>query len=103
MIWLRFLLNVIRILKEEPRTLEELMNTGLFPRREDLIYQLFQFEKAKIIAKDRLDGEKNFYALTDLGREFLKCYSPIELRKVDVVFNPEIHSYIKLVQPSYPR
>jgi len=99
----RIFLNVLILLKSEPKTLDELMDTRLFPRREDLEHQLFSLEKAKIISGDRLDDERKFYSLTSLGREFLKYYRNIKLREVDVVFNREIHSYVKLVQPSFPR
>jgi predicted transcriptional regulator len=95
----RVLLNVLSLLKKEPKTFDEMWITGLFPKWVDFEYQLAELEKAQIIRQD----EKQVYHLAELGTKLLESYPNIRLKEVDLVYNPETRSYIKLVQPSFPR
>jgi len=98
----RVLLNVLSLLKREPKTFDELFASGLFPRWKDLEFQLDELEKAKIILSNRLD-EQIFYTLGALGQKFLEFYPQIKLKEVDLVYNKEERKYVKLVQRSFPR
>jgi predicted transcriptional regulator len=95
---LRVLLNVLQLLKDEPKTFDQIFITDLFPRWEDLEFQLSELEQAQIVEK-----EKEVYHLAELGTKLLEFYPNIRLKEVDLVYNKQVRSYVKLVYPSFPR
>jgi predicted transcriptional regulator len=98
----RVLLNVLSLLKREPKSFDELFASGLFPRWEDLEYQLAQLKKIQIIISNEAEDDQVYYTLTNLGRSILRSYPNAKLKEIDLVYNPKTRSYIKLVQPSFP-
>jgi len=99
----RVLLNVLQLLKDEPRTFDQIFITGLFPSWEDLEFQLSELERTKIIVSNTEENGETYYALADMGRALLKIYPSIHLKTVDLVYNKEERKYVKLVHPTYPR
>jgi predicted transcriptional regulator len=100
---LRVLLNVLALLRGDPQTFDELLSSDLFPRIQDLEYQLSELERMKIIVSNTEENGETYYALTDMGRAILRTYPSIHLKTVDLVYNKETRSYLKLVYPTYPR
>jgi len=102
----RFLLNVLTILKGDPKSFDEIFGYGggYFPRMNDLEFQLSEMERSGIVCSNKREDDEVVYALTNLGRSILRSYPKYKLRDIDLVYNKEIKNYIKLVQPSlFPR
>ena len=100
----RFLLNVLTILKGDPKSFDEIFGYGggCFPRMNDLEFQLSEMERAGIVCSNKREDDV-VYALTNLGRALLRTYPCIHLKTIDLVYNKQVRSYVKLVYPTYPR
>jgi hypothetical protein len=99
----RIVLNVLKLLEEEPRNVDELFETGLFPRFKDLEWELGKLEEAGIIISHKRDEFEVVYALTALGTRLFEFYPEIHLKTCDLVWNEKVRKYVKLVQPTFPR
>jgi predicted transcriptional regulator len=101
----RVLLNVLTILKGDPRSFDEIFGYGVgyFPRFEDLENQLTKLERLGIIVSNKKEDGEVVYALTNLGRSILRSYPNAKLKSIDLVYNKEVRRYVKLVYSTYPR
>jgi DNA-binding HxlR family transcriptional regulator len=101
----RYLLNILTILRGDAKSFDEIFGygRGYFLRLEDLEFQLSEMERSGIIVSNQKEDGETVYALTNLGRSILRSYPNARLKTVDLVFNKEVRSYVKLVYPSFPR
>ena len=80
------LVNLLTLLKDEPKRKTELFETGVFRNRIDLTLTIRRAKQAGLISLDRIEHEDydiewrrrpvhRWYALTDLGLRMLDYYN----------------------------
>lgn len=72
-------LNILTLLKKEPKRFEDLWESGFFRREQELRMALYHLEQANCIEKLRIK-DSDYYVILAMGWKFLEFYSDHELR-----------------------